>query len=393
MNQEAEPVLLKRRLRRSGIVAALCAFAIAAVGIALRLHAQTEVKRLTEEQAIPTVAIVAPKAGAAAEELVLPGTLRAYFDAPIYARVGGYLKRWYVDIGATVHAGQPLAEIETPELDQQIRQAEADLATARANDDLARTTAARWQNMLGSESVSKQEADEKAGDYAARTAALAAAQANLERLRQIASFKRIVAPFDGIVTARNTDTGALINAGAGSGQELFRVADEHAVRVYVDAPQTYAAQVHIGMTAQLLLPEKPGLKITAKVADLAQALRESSRTMQVELMADNFDGALLPGEYVEVHFEIAAQTGVFELPTTALLFRQEGLEVATVDSGNHVVLKPIQLLRERGSVVDVSSGISAVDQVVDSPPDSIESGDTVRLQDAATGTAAKVAKS
>lgn len=390
MNDSDTPAL-RRRLRRAGLVAAVAICAVAAAGIGLRLHAQTRVRQWTEEQAIPTVAVVSPKAGEKSEELVLPGNVRAYIEAPIYARVSGYLLHWYFDIGAHVRAGQVLADIDTPELDQQINQAEADLATAHANEQLAASTAERWKSMLSSQSVSQQEADEKAGAYAAGHALLAAAQANVQRLKAVAAFKHVTAPFDGIVTARETDVGALINAGSGGEVVLFHVADVHAVRIYVDVPQNYAGQLHVGMMAQLLLPERPGTKVAAKVADLSQAIRESSRTMQVELMADNANRELLPGEYAEVHFQIDAQAGVVEVPTTALLFRQEGLQVATVDAHDHVVLKSIQLARERGAVVDVREGLTPQDRIVDSPPDSIANGDPVKIagQD---GSAAAVAQ-
>jgi membrane fusion protein, multidrug efflux system len=392
---DSQTPALQRRLRRAGTIAAVVICAVAAVGIGLRLHAQTGVRQWTEDQAIPTVAIVSPKAGAKSEELVLPGNVRAYIEAPIYARVSGYLLHWYFDIGAHVRAGQVLADIDTPELDQQINQAEADLATAHANEQLAASTAERWKSMLLSQSVSQQEADEKAGAFAAGHALLAAAQANVQRLKAVAAFKHVTAPFDGIVTARETDVGALINAGSGGEVVLFHVADVHAVRVYVDVPQNYAGQLHAGMTAQLLLPEKPGIKVPATVADLSQAIRESSRTMQVELMADNASRELLPGEYAEVHFQIDTRAGVVEVPTTALLFRQEGLQVATVDAHNHVVLKSIQLARERGAVVDVSEGLTPQDRVVDSPPDSIANGDPVRIagQDGGPATVAQAAES
>jgi RND family efflux transporter MFP subunit len=215
---------------------------------------------------------------------------------------------------------------------------------------------------------------------------LNAARANYDRLLQMGAFKRIVAPFDGIVTARNTDVGALINAGAGGrGQELFRVADVHQARIYVEVPQTDAAQISVGMTAQLQMPERPGLLVAAKVADLSNAISESSGTMEVELMADNADGRLLPGEYAEVHFKIPALAGMFRLPTTALLFRQEGLQVATVDAADHIHLKSVQLARENGAMVDVNSGLSADDRVVDSPPDAIQDGELVRIMDPSVG--------
>jgi membrane fusion protein, multidrug efflux system len=371
---------LQQRLRRALLLGAIAVCLIAALGIGLRLRARAEVKRWTESQAIPTVNIISPQPTAAMQELVLPGTLSAFIDAPIYARVDGYLKRWYVDIGAHVHAGQVLADIETPELDQQIHQMEAELVTAKARDDLDRITAERWQKMLAAQSVSQQEADEKTAAYSVSKSSVNAAQASLERLKALAAFKHVVAPFDGIVTARNTDEGALINAGAGGkGNELFRVADEHETRVYVDVPQTEAGKIRVGLAAQLELPENPGVMVAAKVADLSQAISVASRTMQVELLADNPQQLLLPGDYVEVHFQIAAPPHVLQLPTTALIFRKEGLQVATVDRANRIVLKPIHIAQERGAVVNVNLGVTPQDRVVDSPPDSIINGELVRI--------------
>ncbi len=310
---------------------------------------------------------------------MLPGTLRAYIDAPIYARVGGYLKRWYVDIGAHVRAGQVLAEIETPELDQQLLQAQADLATSRANERLSATTNARWARMLASDSVPQQEADEKAGDYEAKKATVAAAQANVDRLRATASFKKIIAPFAGIVTARRTDVGALINAGAGAGQELFRVADTHKARIYVDVPQTYAGEVHVGTQAMLRMPEKPGDGTAAVVTDTSASISENSRTMLVQLVADNADGTLLPGSYVDVTFKLAVQQGILRLPVSALLFRRHGLEVATLGSGDRVAMKKVTLGRDYGTEVEVMTGLTSSDRVIDSPPDSLAAGDLVSL--------------
>ena len=375
----AQSQLSMHRMKRIGWIALVASVTAAAVGIGWRLYDRAGVRRWTETQAVPTVLLVSPKTSSGSRELILPGTLRAYLEAPIYARVGGYLKRWYVDIGAHVKAGQLMAEIETPELDQQMKQAESDLDTAVAIEKLAGITAQRWQNMLASDSVSKQETDEKVGDYSARQAARAAAQANVQRLREIMGFRRIVAPFDGIVTARNTDVGALINAGAGAGQELFRVADMHAARVYIDVPQTDTAQIFKGMQAELHLPERADLSVAATVSDISQAIRESSRTMQVELMADNREGKLLPGEYVEVHIPIAGTAGLYSVPTTALLFRQQGLQVATLGPHGKVVLKSVQLAHEDGGTVTISSGLLPNDQVIDSPPDSLAEGETVRV--------------
>jgi multidrug efflux system membrane fusion protein len=380
---ELDTSWLQRRLRRTLLFCAAAVCVIVALGIGLRLRAQDQVKRWTEVQAIPTVATVSPQPTARMQELVLPGTLSAFIDAPIYARIDGYLKRWYVDIGAPVHAGQALADIETPELDQQIHQVEAELQTAKANDALDEITAERWKRMLAAQSVSQQEADEKAAAYSVSKARVDAAQANLDRLKALAAFKHVVAPFDGIVTARNTDVGNLINAGAGGkGNELFRVADEHEARIYVDVPQTDAGKITVGLSAQLELPENPEVMVPARVADLSQSVSIASRTMQVELLADNPNHLLLPGDYVEVHFQIPAPLDVLEVPTTALIFRKEGLQVAIVDGTNHIVLKPIQIAQERGAVVNVKLGVTPQDRVVDSPPDSIASGELVRVASA-----------
>ena len=389
---QSQPSPLQRRLRRTLLYGAVAVCVIIALGIGLRLRAQAQVKRWTETQAIPTVDVISPQPAAKMQELVLPGTLSAYIDAPIYARIDGYLKRWYVDIGAHVHEGQSLADIETPELDQQIHQVEAELVTAKANDDLDRITAERWKKMLAAQSVSQQEADEKAAAYSVSKSRVDAAQANLQRLKALAAFKHVVAPFDGIVTARNTDVGDLINAGAGGkGRELFRVADEHEARIYVDVPQTEAGKITVGLSAQLELPENPGVMVPAQVADLSQAVSVASRTMQVELLADNANHLLLPGDYVEVHFQIPAPLHVLELPTTSLIFRKEGLQVATVDSANHIVLKPIQIAQERGSVVNVNLGLTPQDRIVDSPPDSITNGELVRIAAGSDGTTAGTA--
>ncbi len=369
---------LGTRVRRVGRVALVAALLVAAVGIGLRLYQGHEVARWTEAQAVPTVALATLKSGGAAREIVLPGTIRAFIDAPINARVNGYLKRWYVDIGAPVKAGQRLAEIETPELDQQLLQAEADLATARANQQHAAVTAARWQRMRASDAVSQQEADEKSGDYAAKQAIVAAAEANVARLKATTEFKSIVAPFSGIVTARRTDIGALINAGA-AGQELFRVADSHRVRVYVDVPQPYAAVVRKGAAATLKVPERPEQAFSAVVTDSSQAISESSRTMLVQLEADNPKGLLLPGSYVDVHFAPAEQTATLRLPVSALIFRREGLQVAVVGEGGKVAFRKVELGRDYGTEVEVVAGLAANERVIDNPPDSLSDGDVVRV--------------
>lgn len=370
---------LLKRLLVVGISVVVVALLTAVWGIVSRARAGSNLRQWTEERARPTVSLIELVRANSDQELILPGTLRAYIDAPIYARVSGYLRRWYVDIGAHVTVGQVLAEIETPELDQQLLQAQADLATSRANERLSATTAARWAKMLASDSVPQQEADEKAGDYEAKKAIVAAAEANVERLRATASFKKIVAPFAGVVTARRTDVGALINAGAGAGQELFRVADTHKARIYVDVPQAYADTLHPGTPAVLRVPERPGAGSSAVVTDTSASISENSRTMLVELLADNADGALLPGSYVDVTFKLAVQQGILRLPISALLFRQHGLEVATLGPDDKVVLKKVVLGRDYGTEVEVVNGLSSSDRVIDSPPDSLAGGDRVSV--------------
>ncbi len=378
---------LGKRVRRVGGIALGVALFVAALGIGLRLYQGRQVATWTEEQSVPTVALAKVATGGATREIVLPGTIRAFIDAPINARVNGYLKRWFVDIGAPVRAGQVMAEIETPELDQQLLQAEADLATARANMQLAAVTAGRWQRMRATDAVSQQEADEKSGDYAAKQAIVAAAEANVARLKATTQFKSIVAPFAGTVTARRTDIGALINSGSANGQELFRVADSRRVRVYVDVPQSYAAVVRKGATAKLRVPERPEQVFPAVVTDSSQAISESSRTMLVQLEADNPKGLLLPGSYVDVHFEPAASAVVLRVPVSALIFRRDGLRVAVVGAGDKAEFRTIELGRDFGTQVEVVAGLKAGDRVIDNPPDSLSDGDPVRVAAPATAPA------
>jgi RND family efflux transporter MFP subunit len=379
MTDRTEHRLLLRRLRVVGLCVVLIALTTACWGIISRARAGSHLQRWTEERARPIVSLIELVRANSDQELLLPGTLRAYIDAPIYARVSGYLKRWYVDIGAHVKAGQVLAEIETPELDQQLLQAQADLATSRANERLSATTTARWAKMLAADSVAQQEADEKAGDYEAKKAIVAAAEANVARLQATASFKKIVAPFSGVVTARRTDVGALINAGAGTGQELFRVADTQKARIYVDVPQSYTAALHVGTQAVLRVPEKPGETFAAAVTDTSASISENSRTMLVQLEADNANGALLPGSYVDVAFKLATQQGVLRLPISALLFRRHGLEVATLGPDDKVLLKQVALGRDYGTEIEVTTGIASSDRVIDNPPDSLAEGDSVSV--------------
>jgi RND family efflux transporter MFP subunit len=331
---------------------------------------------------VPTVITTKPHRGPSTDTLVLPGSVQAYYEAPIYARTSGYLKTWYTDIGTPVKKGQLLAEIETPEVDQQLRQAEADLGTARANSELARTTNERWQGLLATQSVSQQDADQRAGDAAAKTAAQASAAANVARLRELEGFKRVVAPFDGIVTQRNTDVGALINAGQTVGSALFRVADTHRLRIYVQVPQVYAAQVRTGMKASLEFTDHPGQKYAAEVASTAHALDAAARTLQVELQIDNTGGELLPGAYAQVTFSLPPGPGNLRVPVNAVIFRGNSPQVATVDDAQRVRLRDIAEGRDFGTEVEVLAGVNANDTLILNPPDSIADGAQVRVQPA-----------
>jgi RND family efflux transporter MFP subunit len=310
---------------------------------------------------------------------VLPGNVQAFIEAPIYARTNGYLKNWSTDIGSRVTKGQLLGEIETPEVDQQYTQAQADLATARANEALSNSTNERWKGLLATESVSKQDADEKAGDAAAKKAASDSAAANVARLRELESFKRVVAPFSGVITARNTDIGALINAGQSAGTELFRIADTHQLRIYVLVPETYAAITNPGLEAELHFAEQPNKSYTAKTVRTSNALNPTLKTLQVELQLDNAKGEVFPGAYAEVHFKLPASAESLRLPANTVLFRAAGLQVATVDEQDRVKLKSIVQGRDFGSTIEILSGVGPNDKVIVNPPDSLTDGVVVRI--------------
>lgn len=367
------------RLKFFGIAAIILVVIVAAGGIWYRISHEHELKKEVESQHV-TVQVVRAKYGPSDQSLILPGDVRADLDAPIYARVNGYLKAWYTDIGTQVKKGQVLGEIETPELDQQIMRAEADVATAHSNWEMADVTAKRWQNLLATDSVSHQEADEKASTAKARNDVLNAARANLNGLLAQQSFNKVVAPFDGVVTERNTDVGKLISTGNSSGQALFRVVDMRKLRVYVEVPQNYSNLIKPGMGVTIDFPERANQHFPATVINISHAIHETSRTSTVELRMDNKDGKLFPGSYAEVHFNLPSQSNVFQLPVSTLLFRKDGLEVATVDASNRVVLKHIVIARDLGRVVEVASGIDKADQIIDSPPDSIVQGDTVQIK-------------
>ncbi|NGY04143.1 efflux RND transporter periplasmic adaptor subunit [Solimonas terrae] len=374
----ARPV--PRSLRTSGIVIAVVLVAIVAIGLTQRARSSSQLRDWTDANALPVVATVQPQALGESDALQLPGRLEAYASAPIYARTSGYLKDWKVDIGAHVKAGQLLAEIETPDVDQQLAQARADFAKAKADADLARSTATRWQAMLGSDAVSKQEVDEKVGDAAAKQAAEAAARANVDRLAATQGFQRIVAPFDGVVTSRSTDVGALISAGGGSGPELFTVADTHKLRVYVQVPQSYIASIRIGQTATMTVPEYPGREFSAKIESTAQAISAASGGTLVQLAVDNTDGDLLPGGYADVSLALPGDAKGASVPASCLIFDGSGMHVALLGADNKVKMTPVDITRDLGKTVEVA-GLQSSNRIIDSPPDSLRDGDAVRLAD------------
>ncbi|MEX3945045.1 efflux RND transporter periplasmic adaptor subunit [Paraburkholderia sp. BR10937] len=368
-----------RHLKSTAAIALMVAAGIVSGGIFSRVHAHQELATWTDAQAIPTVATVQPQASPASEPLVLPGRLAAYITAPIYARVSGYLHAWYADIGTHVKAGQLLGVIDTPDLDQQLQQARADLQNSVANERLAATTAKRWIEMLKQDSVSQQEADEKTSDLIAKQATVEANEANVRRLEALESFKRITAPFDGIVTARKTDVGALIDAGSGSGPDLFTVSDASQLRVYVSVPQSDAASIKPGMHATLTVPERPGVKFDAKLVDTDGSISPASGTMLVQLAVDNQQGLLFPGEYTEVHLAMPGDTHALFVPASALIFRANGMQVAVADAHQHVQLRDVTIGTDLGTRVEITSGLHAGERVIDNPPDSLASGDLVRL--------------
>ena len=379
----------RRGLKLTGIACAVIAALVVAGGLANRATGKARVKEWTDAQAIPSVSVSQPAAGGASSTLELPGRIEAYSRAPIHARVPGYLKSWKVDIGTRVKTGQLLAEIAAPDVQQQLLQAKADLASAQANAALAETTARRWQSMLGSDSVSQQEVDEKNGDLKAKRALVNAAQANVERLQATENFTRILAPFDGVVTARETDVGQLIN-GSGAGTELFVVSDTSRLRIYVNVPQSYAAGIGSGASARIDVPERPGKHYEAKVEAFSQAVNAATGTTLIQLSMDNAAGELLPGGYATVGFSLPQDTASLRIPASALIFDQGGLRVAVVEDGK-VRFRAVTIARDLGKSVDIATGLAAADQVIETPPDGVAEGDAVHIVATAPKAAAPAA--
>ncbi|HEX4096207.1 MAG TPA: efflux RND transporter periplasmic adaptor subunit [Caulobacteraceae bacterium] len=387
-NPEALHHKPQRWLKPAAIAGVGLATLIVAIGAFSRVTASQDLKTWTAQEAIPTVDIIRPSTQSVGQDLVLPGQVDANYDAVIHARVSGYLKKWYVDIGAKVKTGQLLAEIDTPELDQQLLQAKADLATAVANQKLAALTAQRWTNLLKQDAVSHQETDEKTGDLQAKDALVQAAQANVDRLEALEAFRRIKAPFDGVVTARNTDIGQLITAGQANDPGLFTVADVHRLRIYVDVPQTQSAGIRPGEAAALTVPEYPNRTFQATLTSNSGAVGAQSGAVQVELQMDNPDGALKPGDYAQVTFNEAPTAGVVQVPASAVMFRHKGMAVAVVQPDSHVAIKYVSVQRDLGTTIELAGGLSPNDRVIDNPPDSISQGELVRVSGASSAAAA-----
>ncbi len=359
-------------------VLAVVAIVVAYDGVSDRAKSRQELESWTNEQAVATVDLISPTPGPVAEELVLPGTISALNRGTIYARASGYVTAWFQDIGAHVKKGQVLATIDAPDLDQQLAQARADLQSAKANLALADVTLQRWQSLAQQNIFSQQAKDEKAGDQLAKKASVEAAQANVARLEALSAFKNLTAPFDGVVTARSLDIGDLLNAGGVSGQALFQISDIHKVRIYVNVPQAFLKAMKPGLKATLKLPNVDQT-YEAELMTTSNSLTENNRSALVQLQADNPNDALWPGAYAEVHFHIPADANTIHIPATALIFGADGTRVATVDEHSKVVLRPVRLGRNLGKDVEVISGITVADKIIDSPQESLAADETVRI--------------
>ena len=377
----SSPSSTESKTRGAGLIAlAIVGILIVAGALTLlqRLAAQRALADETERAAVPVVAVVHPIAEKPDEELVLPGSLQAFQESPIYARTSGYLLKWYKDIGSRVRKGELLADIDTPEIDQELRQAQASRQTIVEQVQLAKSSATRWQDLRKSDSVSQQETDERSSAFQQAQANLAAADANLKRLQELESFKHVYAPYDGVITKRNVDPGALINAGA-AGREMFDIAQVDTLRVFVSVPQSYTPSVHAGMPATVTLQEFPSQKFEGKVARTADAIDPSTRTLLTEVDVTNRDGKLLPGSYGQVHFSVKYGANKVTIPVNAMLFRAEGPRAAVVGSDGKVHLRPISIGRDYGTTLEIIDGVGVADQVIINPSDSLEEGQLVRI--------------
>ena len=378
-NESTPPVITKRKLVVAGACAAILLASVVGIGLASRRNAEARVSKWTESQSVLSVAVIKPDTQIQKETLNLPGRLEAYTQAQLFARVGGYLKSWNADIGTVVKAGDLIAEIDAPDLDQQIMQANANLAAAVANAELASATLQRGQKLLPTGSISMQVMDQRIADATNKQGLAKSAQAEVDRLRVLEKYKRIVAPFDGLVTSRTTDIGALINAGSGASGALFIVSNVSKLRLYVNVPQTYVPNIPVGTKANVFVPEQPGRTFTAVVEASARSIDPTSGTTRMQLVIDNAGGQLLTGSYATVQLEIANPEAMLTVPASALMFDQAGLRVATVGADDRVAFKPIKISRDLGKIIVIGQGLNADDKVIDSPPDGIAEGDVVRV--------------
>jgi multidrug efflux pump subunit AcrA (membrane-fusion protein) len=397
MATPAPPPVSKKRVVGFLLCALVLAVILAVVGILPRIHAERTLAQDTNDMAIPQVLVVNPKEGAPTQEIVLPGNIQAYEDAPIYSRTDGYLKKWYVDIGGRVKKGQLLAEIESPEVDQQLMQGRADLSTAQANLQLSQTTSARYADLLKTDAVSQQDTDNAVSDTKAKQTMVRSSQANVNRLEQLQSFEKITAPFDGVITARNVDNGQLINSGnastgsstgvgnsaAGTStvntRELFHIAAIQTLRVFINVPQIYSNDAKPSAVADLTVDQFPGRRFSGKLVRNANAIDLATRTLLVEVDVKNNSGELLPGSYAAVHLKLNTSRPTLLLPVSTLVFRTQGLQVATLGENNRAHLANITIGRDFGTQVEVVSGLTADEKVIDSPPDSLVEGESVRV--------------
>jgi len=382
----------RRSLLTAGTAAVLLASVVVGYGFVNRAQSKQEVVQWTSAQAIPTVALAQLTPGGTHQTLTLPGNIQPYNRAAIFARVNGYVKSWDHDIGSSVKAGQVLATIDAPDLDQQLSQANATLASVKANEHFATLTANRNNILVQKQIVAQQLADQTAADAAAKKAVVDANEANVRQLEAMQSFKTLAAPFDGIVTARNVELGALISSG-GSGQPLFEVSDLHRVRIYVQVPQSFSAGLVPGVKATFEMPQYPGAQFDATLSHVSKSMNATSHTMQVELQADNAAGKFFAGSYCNVHFEIPNDANLVTIPSTALVTGNQGTQVATLDSNNKVVLKKVQLGRDLGDSVEVIAGLSPSDRIINNPPETLAAGDTVRVAAATPQAAAPASPS
>jgi membrane fusion protein, multidrug efflux system len=376
---DSRPPVSRRKLGIFGVAALIAVGLVVGTGIRAREEQDSRLKEWTDDQAIPSVAVILPSAKALNPTIHLPGRLEAYYRAPIFARVSGYLKSWSVDIGARVKAGQVIAEIEAPDLDQQLLQARADLASQQASARLSEATLNRRKTLVASNFVSAQEIDERTADLSNKKAAVNSGQANVERLEALAGYKKITAPFDGVVTARDTDVGALINAGGGAGPAMFVISDVTRLRVYVNVPQSYVPAIKIGAKATISLPEYPNRTFRATVEASSQAVDVASGTTRMQLALDNASGELMPGGYAGVRLSLQRDTTPLSIPASALIFNSNGLRVATVGHDDKVLFKTVTIGRDLGREIELASGLSADDRIITAPPDGLANGDQVHV--------------